>query len=71
MLQSILHSIQAWFQKRIQPLLGWSPVEPSKAAPSEEILFQLPNELRQELLKQLQALPSNPTHLDQLTEDFA
>ncbi|MGD1936902.1 MAG: hypothetical protein ACFCA4_05035 [Cyanophyceae cyanobacterium] len=70
MLQSILQSIQTWFRNRLQPLFGWSPVETVKAAPSEEILLQLPNELRQELLEQLHELPSNPTHLEQLTEDF-
>ncbi|MBE9068356.1 hypothetical protein IQ260_17020 [Leptolyngbya cf. ectocarpi LEGE 11479] len=67
---SFFDVIRAWLQQQRRSLSTWLSRNQQTSPDPENSLLQLPSDLRQKLLTQLQQLPSHPDHSEQLQTEF-
>ena len=68
---NFFHSLQMWLQQVGRSLNFLFLKESREDSEPEDSLLQLPQPLRQKLLDQLQALPSQPSYVEQLKTEFS
>lgn len=67
---SLFEPLQTWLHQLRRSIAARFSTQQQEISEPDDSLLQLPAPLRQKLSQQLKQLPSHPSHLEQLQEDF-